>query len=174
MPATTRLIHPADADRLAELQSAGRDFFAPWDKERDEAWFTAAGQAAEIAGMLERYERGEVVPHVILAPDRHAVGRITLTGIVRGPFQSASMGYWLSPDVNGRGYTTDAVRAMLALAFGELGLHRVEASTLLHNERSQRVLERAGFTRIGMAPRYLRIDGRWQDHYLFQRLADED
>ena len=63
-----------------------------------------------------------------------------------------------------------ALRQMLALAFGELGLHRVEAGTLLHNVRSQRVLERNGFVRFGLAPRYLRIEGRWQDHVLFQVL----
>jgi len=63
------------------------------------------------------------------------------------------------------------VGEVLRLAFGELGLHRVQAATLLHNTGSQRVLKRNGFTRIGVAPRYLRIAGEWQDHVLFQRLA---
>ena len=59
---------------------------------------------------------------------------------------------------------------MLRTAFGELGLHRVEAGTLVHNRASQRVLERNGFVRYGLAPQYLRIAGRWQDHVLFQVL----
>jgi ribosomal-protein-alanine N-acetyltransferase len=59
---------------------------------------------------------------------------------------------------------------MLRLAFGELHLHRVEAGTLVHNAASQRVLERNGFVRYGLAPQYLRIAGRWQDHVLFQVL----
>ena len=54
------------------------------------------------------------------------------------------------------------------MAFGELGLHRIQAETLLHNIRSQRVLERGGFVRIGMAPAYLNIAGTWQDHILYQ------
>ena len=62
---------------------------------------------------------------------------------------------------------------MVRIAFTELGLHRVQAGTLLHNRGSQRVLERNGFTPIGVAPRYLHIAGRWQDHLLFQRLADD-
>jgi ribosomal-protein-alanine N-acetyltransferase len=61
---------------------------------------------------------------------------------------------------------------MVSLAFDELGLHRVEAGTLLHNVRSQRVLERNGFVRFGVAPSYLRIAGQWRDHALFQRLND--
>jgi ribosomal-protein-alanine N-acetyltransferase len=55
----------------------------------------------------------------------------------------------------------------------EAGLHRLQAGTLLHNAASQTVLRRNGFTPIGVAPRYLRIAGRWQDHLLFQLLADE-
>jgi len=57
---------------------------------------------------------------------------------------------------------------MVRLAFGELGLHRVEAGTLRHNVRSQRVLERNGFVQFGVAPAYLNIAGAWQDHILYQ------
>nr|WP_315850337.1 GNAT family protein [Arthrobacter woluwensis] len=56
--------------------------------------------------------------------------------------------------------------------FSTLGLHRLEAGTLLHNTASQRVLLKNGFTVFGTAPRYLRIQGRWQDHRLFQRLNE--
>ena len=60
---------------------------------------------------------------------------------------------------------------MLELAFGALALHRVQAETLRHNVRSRRVLAKNGFERIGMAPKYLRIAGEWQDHDLFQKLS---
>ncbi|MNH44766.1 ribosomal-protein-S5-alanine N-acetyltransferase [compost metagenome] len=55
----------------------------------------------------------------------------------------------------------------------ELRLHRMQAATLLHNIGSQRVLLGNGFERIGLAPKYLRIAGEWQDHVLFQRLLEE-
>jgi ribosomal-protein-alanine N-acetyltransferase len=74
------------------------------------------------------------------------------------------MGCWLA---------TAAAEAAVTLAFGDLGLHRVEAGTHLGDRASQAVLARAGFTRYGLAPRYLRIAGEWQDHVLFQRLADD-
>jgi [ribosomal protein S5]-alanine N-acetyltransferase len=61
-----------------------------------------------------------------------------------------------------------ALQAIKATAFGELGLHRIQAETLLHNVPSQRVLEQNGFTRIGLAPTYLKIAGRWQDCILYQ------
>lgn len=73
---------------------------------------------------------------------------------------------------NGRGVATAAVGATVELAFHQLQLHRLQAGTLVHNAASQRVLERNGFVRFGLAPGYLHIAGRWQDHVLFQRLND--
>ncbi len=49
----------------------------------------------------------------------------------------------------------------------------MQAGTLPHNGRSQQVLAKNGFVRFGLAPRYLRIAGRWQDHVLYQRLSDD-
>ena len=51
-------------------------------------------------------------------------------------------------------------------------LHRVEAATLVENLPSQRVLEKNGFERIGLARSFLRIDGEWRDFLLFQRIAE--
>jgi ribosomal-protein-alanine N-acetyltransferase len=62
---------------------------------------------------------------------------------------------------------------MLPFAFVTLGLHRLEAACLPHNQASQRVLQKAGFKREGMARRYLKINGVWQDHDLFALLQDD-
>ncbi|WP_262495379.1 GNAT family N-acetyltransferase [Paeniglutamicibacter gangotriensis] len=55
---------------------------------------------------------------------------------------------------------------MVETAREKLGLYRIEASTLQHNIGSQRVLLKAGFRKVGMAPQYLKIAGEWQDHNL--------
>ncbi|MGP6171151.1 GNAT family N-acetyltransferase [Microbacterium sp. A204] len=65
---------------------------------------------------------------------------------------------------------TRAISSAIEHAAAVLELHRLQAATLLHNAASQRVLAANGFERIGMAPKYLRIAGEWQDHYLFQRI----
>jgi ribosomal-protein-alanine N-acetyltransferase len=65
---------------------------------------------------------------------------------------------------------TAAVGAAVKIAKHDLGLHRLEAATLVRNSASQRVLEKNGFVSYGMAPAYLRIAGQWQDHRMFQRL----
>jgi [ribosomal protein S5]-alanine N-acetyltransferase len=166
----TRLIALDDAPALAKLVQANRDFLAPWDPVRGDGYFTEAGQLADIQGSLIQYRQGIKLPHVILTESGTLAGRINLNNIVRGAFQSGSLGYWVSADENGRGLATAAVRDMVRLAFGELRLHRVEAGTLVRNAASQRVLERNGFVRYGLAPGYLKIAGRWQDHVLYQLL----
>ena len=91
---------------------------------------------------------------------------------MRGALQSANLGYWVDQRRNGRGLATAAVDAILPIAFGELGLHRLEAGALVDNVASQRVLEKNGFERIGIAHRYLLISGEWRDHVLYQCTAD--
>jgi [ribosomal protein S5]-alanine N-acetyltransferase len=61
---------------------------------------------------------------------------------------------------------------VIEMAFGDLGLHRLEAGTQVENIASRRVLEKNGFELIGIARRYLLIAGEWRDHLLFQRTID--
>ena len=162
-----RLVAVDDAPLLAGLLSANREFLAPWQPTREEGFFTTNGQRDAIDNVLIEHERGITVPKVILDEGR-VVGRVTLTNIVRGPFQSCNVGYWVDAAHNGRGLATTAVREIVDLAFRRLGLHRVEAATLPHNISSQRVLEQNGFIRFGTAPAYLKIAGSWQEHVLYQ------
>lgn len=83
----------------------------------------------------------------ILDETGRLLGRITLSGIVRGALLSGNIGYWVAEDSNGLGHATNAVTATARLAFEDLRLHRVQAETLVHNEPSHRVLAKAGFTR---------------------------
>ncbi|WP_369051831.1 GNAT family N-acetyltransferase [Kineococcus terrestris] len=167
---TTRLVETGDAEVLARLVVDNRDFLAPYEPLREEPWFTAAGQRAAVEAALDEHARGTCLPHVVLDDDGAVIGRATLSGIVRGALQSASLGYWIAERAGGRGTATAAAARLTSIAFGELGLHRVQAETLVDNVRSQRVLRRNGFTRYGLAPRYLRIAGEWRDHVMFQLL----
>ncbi len=166
----TRLVTLDDAPALVELLRVNRDFLAPTSPIRDDHYFTLDGQRIDIYDALERRDQGSSLPHVIVTDSGRVVGRITLNGIVRGPLLSGNMGYWVGAADNSRGLATAAVRHIVRVAFEDLGLHRIQAETLLGNVRSQRVLERNGFIRYGMAPAYLNIAGQWQDHAMYQVL----
>jgi ribosomal-protein-alanine N-acetyltransferase len=169
---TTRLVSLDDVPELTVLALASREFLAPWSPVAPDRAFTAAGQAEMAADALARYDQGAMLPHVIVNGTDEIVGRINLNGITRGAFQSASVGYWVGEAHIGKGVATQALREIVRIAFTDLGLHRVQGETLLHNVASQRVLEHVGFARVGMAPRFLRIAGAWQDHLIYQLVND--
>lgn len=158
-----------DANELAAAYRRNRSHLAPWEPDRSEDFFTEARQAEDIAARIAASEAGAGCS-LGLFRGATIIGRFNLAGVVRGPFQSAGLGYWIGGQDVGRGLATAAVRAIVRAAREDLGLHRLEASTLTHNQASQRVLVKAGFEQIGMAPQYLHIAGRWQDHNLHQTI----
>jgi [ribosomal protein S5]-alanine N-acetyltransferase len=169
----TRLVTPDDDEAIAELLRVNHEFLAPWSPIRDDDYDTVGGQRRDIEAALERHANGTALPHVIVDSGGRIVGRITLSGIVRGPLLSCSVGYWVGEAHNGHGFATRAVAEVKRIAFDELGLHRIQAETLLHNAKSQRVLERNGFVQFGIAPKYLKIAGVWQDNLMYQVLVPD-
>ncbi len=170
---TLRLPTPADADALCAAYLDNREHLRPWEPRRPESFFTVAGQRERITGLLRLYSEGAAVPLVLQAADGRIAGAVTLTGIVRGPFRSSSLGYWVAADQQNRGLATAAGERVCRIARDTVGLHRIEASTLLANTGSQRVLTKSGFEAIGLAPKYLHIDGQWRDCRLFQRILHD-
>lgn len=166
----TRLVSMDDVPELAGLVDVNRAFLTPSSPLMMDEFFTLDGQAADIASALARHDAGLMLPHVITDIDGSIVGRVNLNSITRGAAQFASVGYWVAEDRNGRGIASAALAAIVEVGFGELGLHRIQGETLLDNVASQRVLEKNGFERFGLAPALLRIAGEWQDHVLFQLL----
>jgi ribosomal-protein-alanine N-acetyltransferase len=163
-----RPVRPEDAEELAALYLANREFLAPFEPVRPPEFFTADGQRDR----LQRQVDGETHPFAIL-DDGAIAGTINLFHVRRESLQSGTIGYWIDHRRNGRGLASGAVGEILSYAFVNLDLHRVEAATLVDNVPSQRVLEKNGFERIGLARRFLRIDDEWRDFFLFQRLADD-
>jgi ribosomal-protein-alanine N-acetyltransferase len=159
-----------DAGPLADYYVTNWPHLSPWEPERAAAFLTSAGQW-ERATALEAQIAAGTGYACVIEQDGEIAGQIALNEIVRGPAQCANLGYSLAARFTGRGIATRAVELMMTEAFGRLGLHRVQASTLLANVASQKVLARCGFSQIGLAPSYLRIGGRWQDSLLFQRLT---
>lgn len=161
-------------EELTALFTDNREFLRPWDPVRGDDFFTETKQAELVRVALDAYQAGTMVPLVILNPEGRLAGRLNINGIVHGALQSAALGYWISESENGAGLASTAVAEASDYAAQQLGLHRLQAETLVHNIRSQKVLEKNGFTRYGLAPKYLKIAGQWQDHILFQRILESE
>jgi ribosomal-protein-alanine N-acetyltransferase len=121
------------------------------------------------------WKSGQTYVFLILAreDEKTILGRIALGGLHRGAFQNAYLGYWIDVEHERRGLMTEAVRAATSFAFTTAELHRVQAAVMPNNAGSQRVLEKAGYRREGLAERYLFIAGVWEDHILFAVTTEE-
>ncbi len=87
--------------------------------------------------------------------------------------RSAGLGYWIRKSAWGRGYATEATRAAVEDAFRRLGLHRLEAHVATENRASQRVPEKLGFQREGIAREAEYLSGRFVDHIQYSLLRWE-
>jgi len=120
-----------------------------------------------------------------LAPERDhdIVGRVNVTSVVRGRFESGAVGYDAYDPYAGRGLFAEGLRLVLDLAFapengGGMGLHRVAAAVQPGNLRSAGLLRSLGFQREGFSPRMLWLPGpdgseAWRDHVSYVLLRDE-
>ncbi len=148
------------------------DFLQPWEPKW--AWneLTRASFKSRLRQQEADINSGRGV-HWFLTEKSNPgtiLGGISLTNIRRGIAQMGTLGYWIGEPVAGKGMMAEAVNGVCFCAFNDLDLHRIEAATVLDNERSQRLLIRCGFEKEGIARDYLQINGAWRDHILFARL----
>jgi ribosomal-protein-alanine N-acetyltransferase len=164
----------SDYPAWAELRASSRDFLMPWEP----LWAPDELSRASFRRRVRHYLRDlrENVGYALFIHDVDSdalVGGLTLCNVRRGVTQSCTLGYWVGAKYANQGYMTSAVRAVVPFVFDSLELHRLEAACLPTNAASMRLLERTGFKREGLARRYLRINGAWQDHLLYA-LLDSD
>ena len=158
---------PHHAAELARFMSRNRKHFASGEPARMDSYYTEEGQRDAISSWARERTNDTRYLWIIRLGDEIA-GRISLNSVVRGALQSASVGFLVGKEFGGRGIATEALRQTIAFAFRDIDLHRIQAEALLDNAPSQAVLERCGFEQYGIAEDYLRIDGQWQTHVLFQ------
>ncbi|MFP3913993.1 MAG: GNAT family N-acetyltransferase [Actinomycetota bacterium] len=104
-------------------------------------------------------------------PDRH-LGNISIWQTSRTG-RIGEIGYWIRTDLTGRGYATEATRALMRVGFENLGLHKITLRIAVGNRGSERVAEKLGFTREGLLREELLIRGNWMDHTLYSMLEGE-
>lgn len=169
-----RPLQVADYGSWAELRGKSRDHLTPWEP----LWLSDELDKSSYRRRLRHYvrEQREDLGYafgIYRSRDNILMGGVSLSNVRRGVTQTASLGYWLALPFLQQGYMSDAVAAMIAFAFFDLRLHRIEAATLPDNVASIRVLERNCFTREGFARHYLKINGVWKDHILFGLLIED-
>jgi ribosomal-protein-alanine N-acetyltransferase len=153
-------LSPADREPFLQATRRSRALHRPWvHPPTTRAAFDAfAGDLGETRQRLLLWGRVPgPVPDVLL-------GYFSLGEIVRGALNSAYLGYWGVVPHAGQGLMTEGMKLLLAHAFRQARLHRVEANIQPDNRASIALASRSGFRKEGFSPRYLKIAGRWRDH----------
>lgn len=178
-PVAIRALRLRDAAVWSEVRIRNEQWLSPWEGRQPGpmlgTWAErhSAGVYAAMLRVLRREAReGRCLPFAVTY-DGALVGQVTVSGVVRGAFQSASVGYWIDGRIAGRGVMPTALAIVVDHCFGAAGLHRIEANIRPENVASRRVVEKLGFREEGLHPRLLFIDGGWRDHLGFALTAEE-
>lgn len=163
-----RVLNSDDASDLLEYYTRNKDFLSKFEPHRDEEFYTVEVQKQSLIENYKEFIKGEGAHFGIYKAEK-MIGRIRIYNIVHGVFKSAFIGYSMDEQYQGNGYMKEAVSLVVTYAYEELGLHRIEATTLVDNEKSQRVLKACGFNELGICKEYLHINGKWRDHVIFYK-----
>ncbi len=164
---TLRLPKASDYREWAALRAESRNFLEPWEPRWAPDELDRGAWRQRLARYVEDYAAGTAIPFFIFEGEGAMIGGITLGNIRYGVAQTGQIGYWIGQRYAGRGLMLEALGLLVAHAFETLRLHRIEAACIPDNQRSIRLLEKAGFRREGLLRSYLRINGIWQDHFLY-------
>ncbi|WP_027328742.1 GNAT family N-acetyltransferase [Marinimicrobium agarilyticum] len=164
-----RLTTTEDAERLKSYFSENRDHFQQWEPARDPDYYSQEEITQKLADCEQQHVTGSAA-HFIGLINGEVVSHCSLTNIIYGPLQGCFMGYGVSKKHEGTGVMTEVCLEAINYAFKNLGLNRIMANHMPRNTRSARLLKKLGFTEEGLAKKYLRINGKWEDHVLTSKL----
>ena len=160
------LLTPENAQELLEYYKRNREHLKYYEPTREEGFYTLEMQKRDLIESYRQFLNGSSVNLGIFKKDR-LIGKIRVSNIVMGVFKNAFVGYSMDKDEQGNGYMKEALKLVSDYAFNSLDLHRIEATTLVDNIKSQAVLLACGFKEIGTSEKYLFINGKWRDHKIF-------
>lgn len=174
-----RPLRVRDGAAWSEVRRRNEAWLAPWEGRPpgtpDLAWadrHDVATYQAMLRAQRREAKLGRCLPFAVTL-DRALVGQVTVQNLVRGAFQSASIGYWVDEAVAGQGVMTTALSLVVDHCFGPVRLHRVEVNVRPENEPSVRLARRVGFREEAQHRRYLHIDGAWRDHVGFALTVED-
>ena len=166
-----RVAKMRDSKQLEKLILGNRPWLRPWEATNPEApnSFDVRGQ---LRGLLRQLDDQSGMPFVIEVQGR-VQGQLNVANVMYGSVSSAVLGYWVSPEVAGKGVMPISVALVTDYLMDQVGLHRVEINVRPENTASLRVIQKLGFRYEGLKQRYIHINGDWRDHYVFAITKEE-
>jgi [ribosomal protein S5]-alanine N-acetyltransferase len=171
-----RPLRSDDFDSWRDVRVRSADWLLKWEPRlpsgQPDPTRSSAAFAARCSARQREWQLGSGYGFGIFVGPQLA-GEINLSGLQRGPFQNAYVGYWIAEEFAGQGYVPEALVVLARFAFEQLGLHRIQVAIIPRNRNSRRVVEKVGLREEGLAARYLEINGVWEDHVRYAITSEE-
>ncbi|MCY9843089.1 ribosomal protein S5-alanine N-acetyltransferase [Vibrio caribbeanicus] len=162
-----RTAEPTDGKLIADYFNKNREHLRPWEPTRENAFFSENGWTQRLVKLSELHRIGLGFYLLVFEVNTNKMlGTISFSNIARFPAHTCNLGYSLSCDAQGKGVMTRALKLAIGYMFEHQRIHRIMASYMPRNKRSESVLKRLEFVREGFAEDYLLINGKWEDHIL--------
>jgi ribosomal-protein-alanine N-acetyltransferase len=161
------ILVPEHAELVAAYYRTNQEHLEPWEPKRAENFYDLDEIRKRLAVSEESFHAGTAYNFALIDNQTgQMIGICNFSNIVRGVFQACHFGFAISGAYQGKGIMREALQTAIGYMFDTVGLHRIMANHLPHNERSAKLLNRLGFEKEGYAKSYLKINGVWQDHVL--------
>jgi len=165
------VLRPEDINLLVTYESQNRDHLAKWEPNRSYGYFSLDETKKRVERNYKDFRVGSAVSLVGFNKEKSKILCVcTFSNITYSAFQACNLGYSISEQEQGKGLMFEMLQASINYVFKELNLHRIMANYIPENTRSERLLNRLGFQKEGLAKSYLKIAGSWQDHVLTSKI----
>lgn len=167
-----RPIRRRDRHSWNEVKARNREWLKKWDATNPDG-IDSSPTFGDVLRQSRRSSKAGNAYMFAIEVDNHLVGQITLGNVIWGSLREGYIGYWIDEKYANRGIMTTSVALLTQFALTEGNLHRIEISIRPENAASIRVVEKLGFRKEGLRPRFLHIDGDWRDHFIFVMTSEE-
>jgi ribosomal-protein-alanine N-acetyltransferase len=154
------------------LRGLSVGFLQPWEPEWPKNAVSRDYYMGYWRRLVRRWMQDREYAFLVCTKEGALLGGVTITDIKRESVQAGTLGYWIGSPYAGRGFMKEAAALALDFALRDLQLHRVEATCMPENEPSLRLLVRLGMKEVGLVQRYMKINGQWRDHILFEKVKE--
>lgn len=168
-----KVLDPDWAPEVLNFYSSNREYFEPWEPDREKDFYTVDYQARMLYYDYRAYEKGTQIRFWIFLKSNPntPIGTISFHNMVHSIFKSCTIGYKMDKNHVRHGYCLEAVQYACMLIFTKFKLHRIEALIHIKNRPSLRFIEKVGFQKEGVRVSYAKLNGSWHDHACYSLIT---
>lgn len=168
---TLRLLRMRDWKKIESIQLEHRDWFRRWEATNPDGPANFDYRSSVRNSLRQMNEESAIA--FVIEYRGELVGQLNVSNILHGSASTAFIGYWISPNVAGRGITPTAVALAIDYMFHFVHLHRIEIDIRPENIASLRVVGKLGLRFEGTKKAFIHINNAWRDHSVFAITAEE-